>query len=109
MRTSSFAAFSVSVVALAVIGLTGCVERQNLAAVPNREGHASGPASTLGDEVNRPVARRTEKYYTIEAGDDVYKVAKKFNVTTEWLIKRNDIRTQEGLKPGNSLIVPAAR
>ena len=96
-------------VALAALAITGCEERQNLAAVPNREGHGGGPASTLGDEVNRPVARRNERYYTIEQGDDVYKIAKKFNVTTEWLIKRNDIRTTDGLTAGNSLIVPASR
>ena len=103
------AAAALPAVIVAALAITGCEERQNLAAVPNREGHGAGPASTLGDEVNKPVARKSEKYYTIEAGDTVYKIAKKFNVTTEWLIRRNDIRTPDALAAGNTMIVPASR
>lgn len=95
------------VLAVAALAITGCEERQNMRAVPNRELHASGEAAKLGDLVNRPVAGRNEQYYTLQSGDTVYTVAKKFNVTTAWLIKRNDIRNDTDLKPGNSLIVPS--
>jgi LysM repeat protein len=95
------------VLAVAALVVTGCEERQNMRAVPNRELHAAGEASKLGDAVNKPIAGRNEQYYTLQSGDTVYAIAKKFNVTTAWLIKRNDIRASEELKPGNSLIVPA--
>jgi len=95
------------VLAVAALVVTGCEERQNMRAVPNRELHAAGPESKAGDNVNKPVAIRGEQYYTIQSGETIYTIAKKFNVTTAWLIKRNDIRASDELKPGNSLIVPA--
>ena len=95
------------VLAVAVLFTTGCEERQNLRAVPNRELHAAGPESKLGDQVNKPIARKGEQYYTLQSGETIYSVAKKFNVTTEWLIQRNDIRDTTELKPGANLIVPA--
>ena len=93
---------------LSVVSATGCYERQNMRAVPNRENRAGGDGSQkLGDQVNDPVAGPTERYYTMEAGDTIYTVAKKFNVTTEWLIKRNEIDDRTQIKAGKSLIVPA--
>ena len=93
---------------LSVVSATGCYERQNMRAVPNRENRAGGDGSQkLGDQVNAPVAGPTERYYTMEAGDTIYTVAKKFNVTTEWLIKRNEIDDRTQIKAGKSLIVPA--
>ncbi len=95
------------VLAVAALVVTGCEERQNMRAVPNRELHAAGEAAKLGDLVNRPVAGRNEQYYTMQSGDTIYSIAKKFNVTTAWLIKRNDVRTDADIKPGSNLIVPS--
>ena len=92
---------------LSVISATGCMDRQNMRAVPNRENRPGGDGSQkLGDQVNNPVAGPTEHYYSMEAGDTVYTVGKKFNVTSEWLIKRNEITDTAVLKPGKTLIVP---
>ena len=86
---------------------TGCTDRQNMSVVPNREGRAGGNnSSKAGDQAFRPIATPNEAYYTMEANDDVYTVAKKFNVTTKWLIKRNEINDDTMLKPGTNLIVP---
>ena len=86
---------------------TGCTERQNMNVVPNRELRAGGDQSSkVGDNAFRPIATPNEAYYTMEAKDDVYTVAKKFNVTTKWLIKRNEIHDETMLKPGTNLIVP---
>jgi len=86
---------------------TGCTDRQNMRVVPNREGRAGGDnSSKVGDQGFRPIATPNESYYTMEAKDDVYTVAKKFNVTTKWLIKRNEIDNETMLKPGMNLIVP---
>ena len=76
-------------------------------AVPNREGRAGGDGSqNMGDQVNAPVAGPNEHWYTMEAKDDIYTVAKKFNTTPEWLIKRNEIKTPSLVVPGKNLIVP---
>ncbi len=90
-----------------VVSATGCYERQNMRAVPNREGRAGGDGSQkLGEMVNNPVASPSESYYTMAAGDTVYTVAKKFNTTAEWLIKRNEVTDRTQLKAGKTLIVP---
>ncbi len=86
---------------------TGCIDRQNMRVVPNREGRAGGDSSSkVGDAGFGPVATPNEAYYTMEANDTVYTVAKKFNVTTQWLIKRNEINDTTMLKGGRNLIVP---
>ena len=97
--------------ALSTVALsTGCQDRQNMRAVPNREGRSGGDGSQkLGDQVNAPVAGPTERYYTMEAGDTSYSVAKKFNTTKEWLIKRNEVTDTTQFKTGKTLIVPGSK
>ncbi len=76
--------------------------------VPNRESRAGGDgvSNKIGDNGFGPVANPNEIYYTMEASDTIYTVTKKFNITTEWLIKRNEITDRTLLKPGKNLIVP---
>ncbi len=95
---------------VSVVSATGCYERQNMRAVPNRELRAGGDDSKLmGDQANGPVANPNEKYYTVENGDTPYSIAKKFNTTTRWLINRNEIDDESKLKPGRNLIVPNSK
>jgi hypothetical protein len=99
-----------SLAILSAVSFTGCLERQNMRAVPNRESRAGGDGSQkLGDMANAPVAGRNETWYTLEGADTLYTVAKKFNVTTEWLIKRNEILDKSAIKAGKSLIVPSSK
>lgn len=97
--------------ALSTVALsTGCQDRQNMRAVPNREGRSGGDGSqNMRDQANAPVANANERYYTMEAGDTSYSVAKKFNTTKEWLIKRNEIVDTTQFKAGKTLIVPGSK
>ena len=95
---------------LSAVSVTGCFERQNMRAVPNRENRAGGDGSQkMGEMAFGPVAGRSELWYTLEGADTLYTVAKKFNVTTEWLIKRNEILDKSQIKAGKSLIVPSSK
>lgn len=76
-------------------------------AVPDRENRAGGDGSqNMHEMAFTPVAGPNEHWYTMEPKDDLYTVAKKFNTTTEWLIKRNEIKTPSAVTPGKNLIVP---
>ena len=99
-----------SLAILSAVSVTGCFERQNMRVVPNRENRAGGNGSQNQREMsNAPVAGRNEMWYTLEGSDTLYTVAKKFNVTTEWLIKRNEITDKSQIKAGKSLVVPSSK
>ncbi len=96
---------------LAVVALflaTGCEDRQNMRAVPDRAGHATGPDSRMGDMANAPVAGKSEQWYTMQDKDTLTSVAKKFGVELEWLITRNQITPEKKktVGAGYNLIVP---
>ena len=107
MRNSSSLA-SLAIVALALFAATGCEERQNMRAVPDRAGHATGPDSKQGELANRPVAGANEQWYTMQGNDTLGSVARKFGLGLSDLIKRNQIDEKEKAKvgPGYNLIVP---
>lgn len=92
---------------VACLALTGCGEyRDSMTAVPDRQGHAAGsaPARQIS---NGPVAGKGEMYITLGAQDSLSSVSKAYNVTLEWLIKRN--RLTASPKPGDNLIVPQSK
>lgn len=92
---------------VSAVFVTGCMERENMRVVPNRENRAGGDASSkVGDAGFGPVANPNESYYTMEANDTLFTVGKKFNVTPKWLIHRNEITDETKLKAGKNLIVP---
>ncbi len=94
---------------LAALCMTGCDnDRQTYSVVPDRQGHATAPDNaTQGRGIgNQPVAGAGEMYYTLEANDTLSSVARKFNVSLDYLIRRNDIRRAGQVKPGTQLIVP---
>ncbi len=94
---------------LAALCITACDnDRQTYSVVPDRQGHATSPeGAKQGQNIsNKPVAGEGEMYYTMEANDSLSGVAKKFNVSLDWLIRRNDIRHDNQVKPGEQLIVP---
>ncbi len=86
---------------------TGCDDRrQNMAVVPDREGHAyyaEGGTPPIG---NKPQAGEGEQYHTLQPGETLASVARKYNIDLGWLIKRNDIQDESKVKPGMQLIVP---
>lgn len=101
-----------SVSVASVLVFVGCEERQSMKVTQDRQGHAhvaegSGSGPGLG---NIRVAGKDEIYYTTGPKDTLTSVAKKFNTTLSWLIKRNDLKDTEtykdGVPPGTNLIVP---
>jgi len=55
-------------------------------------------------KVAAPVKR--DRFYTIQTGDNLYRISKKFNVNVETLKKVNKL-TSDALKPGSTLRIPA--
>ena len=77
----------------------------------DKQGHAYVPEGAQSGVANQiPVATTGEIYYTTGAKDTLTSMAKKFNTTIAWLIKRNDLKDaakfKDGVPPGTNLIVP---
>ena len=95
-----------------VLVFAGCgEERQSMKVTQDMQGHAYVvEGSGGGGDNNRRVAGAGEIYYTTGPKDTLTSVAKHFNTTVEWLVKRNDLADKEKLKggipPGTNLIVP---
>lgn len=95
---------------IACLALAGCGDyRDTMMVVPDRQGHSAfdptKPPQTGGQMSTRPQAMPgKEMYITLGAQDSLSSVAKAYNVTLEWLIKRNRLTTAP--KPGDNLIVP---
>lgn len=100
-----------SVSVASVLVFVGCDERQSMKVTQDKKGHAYVPeGSQPGGLKNTPIAAEGEIYYTTGAKDTLTSVAKKFNTTLAWLIKRNELKDAEkfkdGVPPGTNLIVP---
>jgi hypothetical protein len=98
---------SVACAAVISFAISGCDNRrQNMAIVPDRQGHAYGAEGQVQPIVDAPVAGPGEMYHTLEPNETLASVARKFNVDLAWLIKRNDIQDETKVRPGLQLIVP---
>ncbi|MBA3707398.1 MAG: LysM peptidoglycan-binding domain-containing protein [Planctomycetes bacterium] len=96
----------ISVAALFIVA--GCDRRQNIAVVPDRQGHAAYADGGVPPIGNHPQAGVGEMYHTLMPGETLSQVAKKYNVDLGWLIKRNDIQNPNDVKPNMQLIVPVS-
>lgn len=45
-------------------------------------------------------------YYTIEKGDNIYQIAKKYNINPKLLAAVNGIKDNEYIYPGQELLIP---
>ncbi len=94
-----------------VLIFVGCEERQSMKVTQDKKGHAYIPEGAgQGVPNNIPVAGKDEIYITTGPKDTLYSIAKKYNTTLDWLIKRNDLKDREkfkdGIPPGTNIIVP---
>lgn len=95
-----------------VLVFAGCgEERQSMKVTQDKQGHAYVvEGSGGGGDNNRRVAGAGEIYITTGPKDTLTSVAKKYNTTIEWLIKRNDMKDADkfknGIPPGTNMIVP---
>ena len=94
-----------------ILIFAGCDERQSMKVTQDKGGHAYVPeGATTGVKNNIPVAAEGEIYVTTGPKDTLTSVAKKYNTTLSWLIKRNELKEPEkykdGVPPGTNLIVP---
>jgi hypothetical protein len=94
---------------------SGCAQRSNMAAMPDRKGHAFNPdpyAGTSGERpgaatrtpVGEPARRGNERSITVGAEERLYQIAEREGCDLWWLITRNDLVTRP--KPGDVLVVP---
>lgn len=58
------------------------------------------------DEVEIPKKKASITIYVVQQGDTLWKIAKKYNITLDVLIKTNEIDNPDILKPGQKLIIP---
>ena len=101
----------IPVLAVVVIMSAGCQKRDNMSVTPDRGGHALelGNSNPGAAPIYGPQAKVDEQYYTVQPGDTLIGVSKKFKTTTAYLISRNrlsDTTNTHTLTPGQNLIVP---
>jgi len=68
---------------------------------------APAPAAAPTPEVAVPAAPGETTTYTVVAGDWVYNIARKFNVSPNAIIEANGLRPPYSLRPGQTLTIPA--
>ncbi len=101
----------ISMSVASVLVFVGCDERESMKVTQDKQGHAYVADGTGGSGLkNTPVASVGEQYITTGPKDTLTSVAKKYNTTLAWLIKRNRLQDAEkykdGVPPGTNLIVP---
>lgn len=93
-----------------ILVLVGCDERESMKVTQDRQGHAYVVEGTSSGLSLTPVAGPGEQYITTGPKDTLTSVAKKYNTTLAWLIKRNRLdnaeKYKDGVPPGTNLIVP---
>ena len=80
--------------------LTGCATdyRTNMSPPPRLKKDLD---SLMPKTINRTTTR-----YTIKKGDTIWKIAKNHGVSTDEIIKTNNIKDVSNVKPGQQLIIP---
>ncbi len=97
---------ALALAAFVVLSAAGCKERTNMRELPDRGGHAyrtAGAERPMAAGAKLPYA--DEQVITVQQGDNLKLVAKRFGVTEAWLIRRNDLASNV-LEAGMPLIVP---
>ncbi len=102
MRNLTALAFA----AAAVLAVTGCEERSNMRALPNRGGHAYQTAGAeRSQQAGVLVPNVDETFHVVKQGDNLKKISGTYGITEAWLIRRNRLQTHV-LEVGSNLIVP---
>lgn len=68
--------------------------------------HKEFMVDVLPDESEKPKKKASITIYVVQQGDTLWKIAKKYNITLDVLIKINEIDDPDTLKPGQKLIIP---
>jgi LysM repeat protein len=76
-------------------------------AVTGRQNEAAAAAPVATDAASAPVAGGATTDYTVVKGDNPWKIAKKFKISQEELMKANGITDPRQLRIGQKLKVPA--
>jgi LysM repeat protein len=95
-------------ISLAALFATGCQERHSMRVVPDRQDHAytDDKASKGGGSLtNDNVAGPGEQWITVQPGQTLTWIAKKYGTTTRDIIERNELADSLP-KVGQNLIVP---
>ena len=74
---------------------------------PGKKEAAAKPEPPAPVKKEQPAAEtKTQKrYYTVESGDTLYGIARKNNLTVEELVRLNDIKKNQVIRPGQKLMV----
>jgi hypothetical protein len=102
-------ALALAALTVAALASTGCKERSNMRELPDRGGHAyrtGGAERPLPSGAKFPYG--DEQIITVQQGDNLKSLGKKYGVPEGWLIRRNDLQSN-ALEAGSTLIVPKAK
>lgn len=104
MRNLTTTLFIASVI---LVTFSGCGdERDNMRVAPNRDGHAYFDPAHKPNIGIGPVANpEDETYHTVKPGDTLSSISKKYNMSVESLIKRNQFKPEHKLNAGDQIIV----
>jgi len=82
------------------VGMPSAIQSTNQEPVTQLEGMSSGTAARAVD------TKSLEKEYTVVKGDSPYKIAKKFRITPDELMKANGISDPKKIQIGQKLKIP---
>ena len=62
---------------------------------------------SVGEQIIVPATNNNPFfYYTVEQGDNIYALARKYNVDLDTLLQINGLNKNDYIYPGNQLIIP---
>ena len=66
------------------------------------------PADKPAQQATAPEEAPKAAQYTVQSGDTLYKIAKKFSISSKDIIRANNIKDASKLQIGQTLVIPAA-
>jgi LysM repeat protein len=66
------------------------------------------PNKTASSKQLPKTANNTFKYtvHTVKAGESLYRIALRYNVTVDAIVKKNNLKNPKAIKPGQKILIP---
>lgn len=63
---------------------------------------------TVGEQIIVPATKEPYFYYTVQTGDNMYAISKRYNVDLSTLLQINGLKENEYIYPGEEIIIPGS-
>lgn len=68
------------------------------------------PQSSKQNQTKKPSANTYKNIvHVVKSGENLYRIALRYNVTVEAIVKRNNLKNPKAVKPGQKLLIPKTR